>query len=125
MFHRLCCASRRTGILAFVCTFTLAISRPVWPASCLGPAPLEARVHSRPDAEVYSALGIWFGDHHRSECAAQAFQIGLKLEPNSAHLSYLLGLRLYTAGKLQESVAPLQHSIEVDPKDEKAHLLLA
>jgi tetratricopeptide (TPR) repeat protein len=32
---------------------------------------------------------------------------------------------LYTAGKLQESVAPLQHSVALDPKDEEAHLLLA
>src|ERR1039458_393364 len=114
MFHRLYCAGRRTGTLAFACTVALTISQPVWPASCVAPAPLEARVHSHPDAEAYSALGIWFGDHHQSECAAQAFQVGLKLEPNSAHLSYLLGLSLFTAGKLQESVAPLQHSVELD-----------
>jgi tetratricopeptide (TPR) repeat protein len=86
---------------------------------------LEARVHSHPDADAYAALGIWFGENRKSECAAQAFQAGLKLEPNSSRLFYLLGLSLYTAGKLQESVAPLRHSVELDPKDEKAHLLLA
>jgi tetratricopeptide (TPR) repeat protein len=86
---------------------------------------LEARVHSHPDAEAYSALGIWFGDHHQSECAAEAFQAGLKLEPDSPRLSYLLGLSLYTAGQFQESIAPLQSSVASDPKDEEAHLLLA
>jgi tetratricopeptide (TPR) repeat protein len=86
---------------------------------------LEARVHSHPDADAYVALGVWFGENRKSECAAQAFQAGLKLEPNSPRLPYLLGLSLYTAGKLQESVAPLQRSVELHPKEEKAHLLLA
>jgi tetratricopeptide (TPR) repeat protein len=34
-------------------------------------------------------------------------------------------LSLYTAGKLEESLAPLRHSVELDRKEEKAHLLLA
>src|ERR1035438_7040342 len=125
MFHHVYCAARRSRILAFAGTVALAISKPVWPASCVGPAPLEARVHSHPDADAYEALGIWFGENRKSECAAQAFQAGLKLEPNSPRLPYLLGLSLYTAGKLQESVAPLQHSVELHPQEEKAHLLLA
>ena len=125
MFCQLRCAGRCLIRLAFACTGALAVSQPLWSASCVGPAPLEARVHSHPDAEVYAALGVWFGEHHRSECAAQTFQAGLKLEPNSPRLSYLLGLSLYTAGKLQESVTPLRHAVELDPKNEKAHLLLA
>ena len=125
MFHHVYCAGRRSRMLVFACTIALAASQPVWPASCVGPAPLEARVHSHPDAQGYTDLGIWFGDHHQSQCAAQAFQAGLKLEPSSPRLSYLLGLSLYTAGKLQESVAPLRRSVELDTKDEKAHLLLA
>src|SRR5271166_2163875 len=117
MFHYVNSAARLPGILAFACTVALAISQPVWPASCVGPAPLEARVHSHPDADAYEALGIWFGENRKSECAVRAFQAGLKLEPNSPRLSYLLGLSLYTVGKLRESVAPLQHSVELDPKD--------
>jgi len=125
MFHRLQNADCWAKALAFAFVVALALSQPLRAASCAGPASLEARVHSHPDAESYSALGIWFGDHHQSECAALAFQAGLRLEPDSPHLSYLLGLTLSAAGKLQESVAPLQHSVELDPKDEKAHLLLA
>jgi tetratricopeptide (TPR) repeat protein len=103
----------------------LIAAQPLWPAPCVGPAQLEARVHSHPDADAYAALGIWFGEKHKSECAAQAFKAGLSLEPNSPRLSYLLGLSFYTAGRLQESVAPLQHVVALSPKDEKAHLLLA
>ncbi len=125
MSHHLCCAGRWLRVLAFACTVGLAVSQPLWSASCVGPAPLEARVHSHPDAGAYEALGIWFGENRKSECAAQAFQAGLKLEPDSSRLPYLLGLSLYTAGKLEESVAPLQHSVELHPKEEKSHLLLA
>src|SRR5208337_2374928 len=125
MFHYVNSAARLPGILAFACTVALAISQPGWPASCVGPAPLEARAHSHPDADAYEALGIWFGENRESECAVQAFQAGLKAEPNSPRLPYLLGLSFYTAGKLQESVAPLQHSVELHPQEEKAHLLLA
>src|ERR1019366_10480690 len=98
MSQGLYCASDRSRILVLAGTVALAISQPVWAASCVGPAPLEARVHSHPDAEAYEALGIWFGENHKSECAVQAFQAGLKLEPNSPRLPYLLGLSLYTAG---------------------------
>ena len=125
MFQHLHGTGRRSRILTFVGTVALTISQPLWSASCIGPAPLEARVHSHPDADAYVALGIWFGENRKSECAAQAFQAGLELEPNSPRLSYLLGLSLYTAGKLQESVAPLQHSVELNPKEENSHLLLA
>jgi len=125
MFHRSYCAGRRGPLLVFAGTVALVISQPLWSASCIGPAPLEARVHSHPDADAYGSLGIWFGDHHRSECAVEAFQAGLKLEPNSSRLFYLLGLSLYTAGKVQESIVPLQHSVELDPGEEKGHLLLA
>ena len=125
MFQHLHGTGRRSRILTFVGTVALTISQPLWSASCIGPAPLEARVHSHPDADAYVALSIWFGENRKSECAAQAFQAGLELEPNSPRLSYLLGLSLYTAGKLQESVAPLQHSVELNPKEENSHLLLA
>jgi superkiller protein 3 len=86
---------------------------------------LEARVRSHPDADAFAALGIWFGENRKPECAAQTFQAGLKLDPSAPRLSYLLGLSLYTAGKLEESVAPLQHAVEQYPQAEKPHLLLA
>lgn len=125
MFHHLYFGGRRLGILALAGAVALAVSQPLWSASCVGPAPLEARIRSHADADAYAALGLWFGENRRSECAAQAFQAGLKLEPNSPRLAYLLGLSLYTAGELEESVAPLRHAIELQPNEERAHLLIA
>lgn len=125
MFRRLYCAGRLSTILAFAGAVALAIAHPLWAASCVGPAALEARVQSHPDAGAYEALGIWFGENDKSECAAQAFQAGLKLDPDSARLPYLLGLSLYTAGELEKSVAPLELSVKQHPTEEKAHLLLA
>ena len=125
MFHHLYRAGLRSRIFVFTGTVALAISQSLWSAPCVGPAHLEARVHSHPDADAYAALGIWFGENRRSECASQAFQAGLTLEPNSPRLPYLLGLSLYTAGKLQESLAPLQRSVEEHPQEENARLLLA
>jgi hypothetical protein len=72
MFHHLYCTGHRPRILAFAGTVALVISQPLWPASCLGPAPLEARVHSHPDADAYAALGIWFGENRKSEAVPPA-----------------------------------------------------
>ncbi|MGA8086798.1 MAG: tetratricopeptide repeat protein [Terracidiphilus sp.] len=125
MMHHQYCARRRSNALAISAIVALAVSHPLWSATCVAPTRLEARVHSHPDAEAYTALGIWFGDNHKSACAAQAFQAGIRLEPGSPRLNYLLGLSLYTAGELEKSVVPLRRSVELDPKNEKAHLLLA
>jgi tetratricopeptide (TPR) repeat protein len=125
MFRRLYCAGRLLTIVLVAGTAALTMAHSLWAASCVGPASLEARVQSHPDAGAYEALGIWFGQNDKSECAALAFQAGLKLEPDSPRLPYLLGLSFYTAGKLEESVAPLELSVKQHPTEEKAHLLLA
>lgn len=119
------CAGTRARLLVLAGAVALATSPPLWSAKCVASAPLEARARSHPDADAYAALGIWFGNNHNSACAAQMFEAGLKFEPNSPRLSYLLGLSFYTAGEFEESVPPLQRSVDLDPKDERAHLLLA
>jgi tetratricopeptide (TPR) repeat protein len=118
-------AGRWSRYLVVAGAVALAVTHPLWSATCVGPAPLEARVRSQPSADAYETLGIWFGENHNSECAAQTFQAGLKLEPDSPRLPYLLGLSLYTAGKPAESAAPLRQAVKQHPDEEKAHLLLA
>jgi len=125
MTHHRYCARLRSVALAIPVMAVLAVSNTLWSAPCVAPARLEAQVHSRPGSEAYTALGIWFGDHQKSACAVRAFQAGLKLQPDSSRLNYLLGLSLYTAGKIEKSVVPLKRSVELDSKNEKAHLLLA
>jgi len=93
--------------------------------ACTGPNALEAKLASHPDADTYTELGTWFGDHHQYDCALQAFQSGLKLEPGSAQLYYLVGLTLYASGHPQDAIKPLGQSIYLMPEVLKPHLLLA
>ncbi len=95
-----------------------------WAATCTGLPSLEARLHAHPDAETYAALGAWFYDNYKTDCAIQAIKSGLKMEPDSARLNYLLGLSFYTAGHMEEAVAPFRQSIRVYPQEFKTHLLL-
>jgi cellulose synthase operon protein C len=94
------------------------------PPVCTGPASLEAQVRAQHDAEVYSALGVWFNENHRPQCALESFRSGLKIAPDSAHLNFLLGQSLYSAGRVQESVTPLEQAVRLNPDALPAHLLL-
>ena len=108
--------------LSAVCAFSLP-----GPSAqvCTGPAALDAKVQVHPDGDAYAALGNWFGENNKPECAVKAFQQGLKLQPDSARLNYLLGLSYYTAGQTEEAIAPLRQSIQLEPDQDKTHLLLA
>jgi tetratricopeptide (TPR) repeat protein len=94
-------------------------------ANCTGPPALEARLHAHPEARLYIDLGTWFGDHSSYDCALETFRAALKLEPGSAQLYYLVGLTLYSSGRVEESLEPLQRSIFLLPEVIKPHLLLA
>jgi tetratricopeptide (TPR) repeat protein len=94
-------------------------------ADCAGPPALAAKVRTQPDTESYVQLGTWFGDRKQYACAVQAFRAGLKLEPGSAQLYYLVGLSLYSSGHADEAVSPLQQSIQLIPEVLKPHLVLA
>lgn len=61
----------------------LGASLPTWAQNCAGPSPLEARVHAHPTVDGYTALGNWFSENHQTNCAAEAFQSALKIDPTS------------------------------------------
>ena len=115
----------RIGFIVAACAGagSVTICPSAW-AACTGPASLEARIHSHPDADAYADLGAWFEQNRQTECAVEAYRSGLKWAPDSARLDYLLGRSLYSAGRLQEAVAPLQQAAQLDPEELKAHLLL-
>ena len=93
--------------------------------TCAGPPELQAKIRKQPETETYIQLGTWFGDHRQYECALEAFRAGLKLEPGSAQLYYLVGLTLYSSGHSEDAVSPLQQSIQLIPDALKPHLILA
>ncbi len=105
-----------------ILTTTLAVVPPIH--ACTPPKALETKL-AHPDADVYAELGTWFGDHKQFDCAIDAFQNALKIEPGSAKLYYLLGLTFYASGHPQEALKPLGQSIYLMPEVLKPHLLLA
>lgn len=114
---------REFGLLV---SLSLTLSAHVVAAQdCNLPRELQAKLHASESAEVYTEAGTWFGDHHRFDCAAEAYRNALNLSPDSARLPYLLGLSLYSSGDIQSSVPLLQQSVEIAPKKLKPRLILA
>jgi len=122
MFHRLYCPGHRMGILVLACTVALTIEQPAWPASCVGPAPLEA---ASPSHRIRSLLR--FGNLVREiitvRVACPGLSSWLKLEPNSSRLSYLLGLSLFTAESCRPPLPPFGIRLKLDQKTKRRILL--
>lgn len=92
--------------------------------ACVGPKALETEVQSRPNAENYSRLGMWFGNRHEYACAIESFRAALKFDPSSPRLHYLVGLSLYASGKLEQSLGPLKKSVDLAPDNLDSRLIL-
>jgi Flp pilus assembly protein TadD len=117
---------RRDGIRKAIMFATAWLSAgPCLGASCHGPAALEATLRAQPSAKAFGDLGTWFRNRHQFGCAAEAFDKALKMEQGSAHLAYLLGESLYSAGNAKDAITPLQQSVRLDPKALQPHLILA
>jgi tetratricopeptide (TPR) repeat protein len=112
-------------IVKVVLAFAAAVAVTPSIQACTGPKELEAKLRSHPDADTYTELGDWFGDRKQYDCALDAFQSGLKLEPGSAKIFYLVGLTQYASGHPGEALKPLGQSIYLMPEVLKPHLLLA
>lgn len=91
----------------------------------MAPPELAARLESHSDPQAWIDVGNWFGEHNQLACAQQAFRSGLRLDPASPQLNYLLALSLYESGDPDDALAPLQRSLEADNSVLKPHLLLA
>jgi tetratricopeptide (TPR) repeat protein len=86
---------------------------------------LQFQLHYHPDAGTFAELGKWYGERNQYDCAAEAFRESLKLQPDSAEISYLLGLSVFSSGNARDAVFPLQKSIQLASSTLKPHLLLA
>jgi tetratricopeptide (TPR) repeat protein len=91
---------------------------------CTAPKALADKAQLHPDGDVYAEIGNWFGDHKQYDCAIESYQKGLKLEPGSAKLYYLVGLTFYASGHPDQAAQPLAKSIYLMPDVLKPHLLL-
>jgi len=77
-----------------------------------------------PGAAAALPLGHWYADHRQFDCAAEVFRDGLKAEPRSAQLHYLLGLSLITDNHAAEGIPEVEKSAALDTTAIKPHLLL-
>ncbi len=94
-------------------------------ADCIAPAGLQAKIRSTPTADAYVEVGNWFEGQKQFACAADAFRQAARIQPDSAHLAYMIGLSLYNAGEVDKAVLPLQQSVRLDPTVVQSHLALA
>jgi tetratricopeptide (TPR) repeat protein len=92
---------------------------------CVPSAALQAKFQKQPTADTYGEAGIWYSEHHKYECAIEAYRSALQKDPNSAEFTYLLGLNLTRKGDVSGAVKSFQQSIELRPAVLKPHLLLA
>jgi len=118
-------ASMHSGPVKSRLLLAVILIAPPWIFACTAPKTLEDKLKLQPDADTYAEIGNWFGDHRQYECAMEAYQKGLKLEPGSAKLYYLAGLTLYASGHPDAALQPLAKSIYLMPEVLKPHLLLA
>ncbi|MGA2102514.1 MAG: tetratricopeptide repeat protein [Candidatus Sulfotelmatobacter sp.] len=114
-----------SGLLKFCLALAAALAATPSTFACTAPKVLEDKAQAHPDADIFADIGTWFGDRKQYDCALEAFQKGLKLEPGSAKLYYLIGLTLYASGHPDEALQPLAKSIYLMPDVLKPHLLLA
>jgi Flp pilus assembly protein TadD len=111
----------KIGILFTVCLGIIPCAN----AACTAPQPLQSKLAIHPDAQTYTELGAWFGNHGQYSCALDNLRSALKLKPDSAFLHYLVGLSLFSSGNTEDAISELQQSIHLDPKALKSRLVLA
>jgi tetratricopeptide (TPR) repeat protein len=76
----------------------MAVGSTTWAETCTGPFGLDARVHAHPTADGYAALGNWFSENHQANCASEAFNAALKIDPASKKALDGLAKGLLAAG---------------------------
>jgi len=69
---------RGLTLAALVCAAPSAIAAP-----CTAPPELETQLQSQPNAGGYLRLAHWFDENHQTNCAIEAFQSALNINPAS------------------------------------------
>ena len=90
-------------------------------AVCSGTASLQARVQAHADGSAYLALGNWYVANHQTECAQEAFQSALKINPASKAALHGLATAQLSAGDYGAVISSLQSA----KRDENLTLDLA
>jgi Flp pilus assembly protein TadD len=100
---------------------SLSACQPAWAQTCAGPAKLKAELGVRPTADAYSALGNWFNENHLPDCAVEAYEAGLKIDPNSIETVDELAKTLISMKDYETAISILRSA----PEDQNLILDLA
>jgi len=124
------CLPRRSSCWALVLGALLFVGSP-WmrgQAACTPPDSMKAQLLDKPDAGVYTDLGIWFANQKNYACSADAFGTSLQMDPNQknlAHVAFMFGVSLYFQGDVQEAIPALQEAEKLGYQDIQLHMILA
>ena len=91
----------RTGLILLAFLGVSLVSRA---ETCTAPPALEAGVHAHPNADAFVALGNWFSGNHKPNCAIDAFQAALKIDPASAKALDGLAKALIATGDYETAI---------------------
>jgi len=106
------------GLLLVACLVT---GRPAWAQTCLGPARLEAEAAGHSSLGAYARLGSWFNENHLPNCAIEAFEAGLKIDPTSIKALDGLAKALISVKDYETAIRRLRFA----PSDQNLSLDLA
>jgi Flp pilus assembly protein TadD len=116
----------RRGACVGMCLALMGAST-LWSETCTPPAEMKSKLQSKPTAEVYNDLGVWYAGQQQYACAVEAFATSLQMEPTQkdlAHVAFMFGVSLYFSGDTKEAVASLQEAEKLGFRDIKIHLIL-
>jgi len=85
------------------------------PAECKPPASAQKAPAGTPKARVYDAIGVWFAENNKLECAAASFGEALKLEPQSAEAHFDLGLVRQRQNQAASAAKEFRLALQSDP----------
>ena len=106
--------------LGLVLSYALAAAAQL-PEECKPPASGVQAIREHPSAKVYDAVGAWFAEQGKLECAVAAFRESVRMEPHSAEAHYDLGVALVRAQHLPAAAAEFRLALRYKPDMAAAH----
>src|SRR6201993_2847075 len=94
------------------------------PAACKAPAELEKVIATQPSADIYDALGAYFGQRQQLSCAIAAFEAAAHQNPNSWEARFNLSLALLQNHDPATAARELRVATRIKPDDPLGHIAL-
>src|SRR5438477_2029401 len=114
----------RIALCAWVVQTFSAVVLAQMPAGCKGPPELEKVIATQPSADIYDALGAYFGQRQQLSCAVAAFEAAVHQDPNSWEARFNLSLALLQKHDPARAARELRVATRIKPDDPLGHIAL-